>query len=285
MTDMNEYKNMVRLLQVFYNKYGFLLLNQLKVLYIICPVLYESYEKLDREKFDSIYGKELSAHEIYIHSCSKENLIRGFFLEKDKDNTIVNLMLTVKDINNYNVLDLFHPSTWSQLIINYLNHIFSNIIDVIPIIAEYILKNWYEELMKFLKAQKYKYLLPLPYIVKPDNLKNFEYPFSACKKLCKKRKYLWDIKSVGYLFYKYKQLEDILDIKKISKIFYYQEGCNDKRAWIIIFQRIDYIFVYFDVFCYIINSDCRGYGELLYSDDWNTFWNHLDNEKKSLIII
>jgi hypothetical protein len=79
--------------------------------------------------------------------------------------------------------------------------------------------------------------------------------------------------------------KDLLNIDTWKKIYYYQEGENNWKEWIIACKNKDNVYVYFRASCDYTGFDCQGGGDVSYSKDRNTFWNYcLDQFGRNLIL-
>lgn len=78
---------------------------------------------------------------------------------------------------------------------------------------------------------------------------------------------------------------DLLNIDTWKKIYYYQEGQNDFKEWIVAFQTKDGIYVYFRASCDYTGFDCQGGGDISFTKDRDIFWNFcLDQFGRNLIL-
>ena len=77
----------------------------------------------------------------------------------------------------------------------------------------------------------------------------------------------------------------LLNIDTWKKIYYYQEGQNDFKEWIVAFQTKDGIYVYFRASCDYTGFDCQGGGDISFTKDRDIFWNFcLDQFGRNLIL-
>lgn len=108
---------------------------------------------------------------------------------------------------------------------------------------------------------------------------NFLYPINSCLKNVGK----WTIKAHGTVRKIMKK--DLLDVSKLAKVYFAQEGENDEESWIFIAHHSDGIYVYFTASCDYTGFDCQGGGEVYYSTNLETFWNYcLDTHARTLLL-
>ena len=77
----------------------------------------------------------------------------------------------------------------------------------------------------------------------------------------------------------------LLNIDTWDKIYFYQEGEQDQKDWIIACKNKDGIYIYFRASSDYTGFDCQGLGDISYSANKQTFWNQcLDNLGRTLIL-
>lgn len=78
---------------------------------------------------------------------------------------------------------------------------------------------------------------------------------------------------------------ELLNINAWTKIYYYQEGANEWKEWIIIFKHKNGYYAYFRASCDYTGFECQGGGQVSFSKNRNKFWNFgLDQIGRNLLL-
>lgn len=108
-------------------------------------------------------------------------------------------------------------------------------------------------------------------VIKPSDVcmsEMFDYPISACldDSSC------WSFEGLPGKSKPSIAIRTILDLARITEIYFYQEGENDERAWIFLAKHKSGYYVYFCASCDYTGFDCQGGGEIIIDKSLSDLW-------------
>lgn len=70
-----------------------------------------------------------------------------------------------------------------------------------------------------------------------------------------------------------KYIEDLLDVSKYEKLWYYQQGENDGDPWEFVVLHESGVYIFYEASCDYTGFDCQGWMGITISKDPVNFWN------------